>query len=73
MVVAPARTPAVIVNRLNAELRTIVNEVDIRQELLGRGMDAITSPPPDELARFVKSEIVRWSKVVQRAGIAGSQ
>jgi tripartite-type tricarboxylate transporter receptor subunit TctC len=36
-------------------------------------MDAITSPPPDELARFVKSEIVRWSKVVQRAGIAGSQ
>jgi tripartite-type tricarboxylate transporter receptor subunit TctC len=73
MVVAPARTPAVIVNRLNAELRTIVNEADIRQELLGRGMDAITSPPPDELARFVKSEIVRWSKVVQRAGIAGSQ
>jgi tripartite-type tricarboxylate transporter receptor subunit TctC len=73
MVVAPARTPAAIVNRLNAELRTIVNEADIRQEILGRGMDAITSPPPDELARFVKSEIVRWGKVVQRAGIAGSQ
>jgi tripartite-type tricarboxylate transporter receptor subunit TctC len=73
MVVAPARTPSAIVNRLNAELRAVVNEPDIRQEILGRGMDAIVTPPPEELARFVKSEIVRWRKVVERAGIAGSQ
>jgi tripartite-type tricarboxylate transporter receptor subunit TctC len=70
MVVAPARTPSAIVNRLNAELRAVVNEPDIRQEILGRGMDAIVTPPPEELARFVKSEIVRWRKVVERAGIA---
>jgi tripartite-type tricarboxylate transporter receptor subunit TctC len=73
MVVAPARTPADIVNKLNAELRAIVTEADIRQEILDRGMEAIVSPPPEELARFVKSEIVRWRKVVERAGIAGSQ
>jgi tripartite-type tricarboxylate transporter receptor subunit TctC len=73
MVVAPARTPAGVVTRLNAELRAVVNDTDIRQELLGRGMDVIVTPPPEELSRFVKAEIVRWRSVVERAGIAGSQ
>jgi hypothetical protein len=31
------------------------------------------NPSIAELQDFVKSEIVRWSKVVQQAGIAGSQ
>jgi tripartite-type tricarboxylate transporter receptor subunit TctC len=37
------------------------------------GMIPFSSPPPEELQAFIDSEIVRWAKVVQRAGIAGSQ
>ena len=33
----------------------------------------MVSPLPDELQRYVKSEIVRWRKVVEQAGAAGSQ
>jgi hypothetical protein len=36
-------------------------------------MMAIDSPPPAELALYVKSEMVRWGKVVRQAGLAGSQ
>jgi hypothetical protein len=31
------------------------------------------SPSPEELQGYVRSEIVRWSKVVEQAGAAGSQ
>jgi hypothetical protein len=33
----------------------------------------LTTPPPEELKRYLKTEIVRWGKVVEQAGIAGSQ
>ena len=31
------------------------------------------SPPPEEMKRFVESEIVRWGKVIEAAGLAGSE
>jgi tripartite-type tricarboxylate transporter receptor subunit TctC len=31
------------------------------------------TPGPDELKEFVKTEIVRWGKIVQDAGIAGTE
>jgi hypothetical protein len=36
-------------------------------------MIPLDSPPPEELQRFIVSEIVRWGKIVQQAGIAGSE
>src|SRR6266508_636843 len=73
MVAAPAGIPAPILRKLNAELRAIVGEPEVQAEFAGRGLVPVISPPPDELARFVKSEIVRWAKVVEQAGAAGSQ
>jgi len=29
--------------------------------------------PPEELQRFIDGEIVRWGKVVQQAGLAGTE
>ena len=73
MVVAPAQTPKEIVGRLNAELKAIVSERDIGREINSRGSVAIVTPAPDELEQFVKSEIVRWAKVVEQAGATGSE
>jgi tripartite-type tricarboxylate transporter receptor subunit TctC len=73
MVAAPAGLPRPILDRLNGELRAILGEPDIRRDFVSRGVVPVVSPPPDELARFVKSEIVRWGKVVEQAGAAGTQ
>lgn len=73
MIVAPARTPTEIVGKLNAELNAIVREPATSREINGRGHIAVATPPPGELQRFVQSEIVRWRKVVEQAGAAGTQ
>jgi tripartite-type tricarboxylate transporter receptor subunit TctC len=73
MIVAPAKTPAEIVTRLNAELNALVSEPALNREINGRGHIAITTPPPEELKRFVGAEIERWSKVVEQAGAKGSE
>jgi len=73
MLVAPAKTPTEIVERLNAEVRGITSEADVRQEFNRLGLVAVSTPPPDELKRFVRSEIARWGDVVRKAGLAGSE
>jgi tripartite-type tricarboxylate transporter receptor subunit TctC len=73
MVVAPAGIPAAILSRLNGELRAILGEAGIRKDFAERGIVPVVSPPPDELQRYVRSEIARWGKVVEQAGAAGSQ
>jgi tripartite-type tricarboxylate transporter receptor subunit TctC len=73
MIVAPANTPKGIVNRLHAEIKSIVGLPEIQQEMVKIRMIPVSSPPPEELQRFIDSEIVRWGRVVHQAGIAGSQ
>jgi tripartite-type tricarboxylate transporter receptor subunit TctC len=73
MVVAPAGIPTPVLDKLNAELRAILGEPEIHKFIADRGLIPLVSPPPDELQRFVRSEIVRWGKVVEQAGAAGTQ
>ena len=73
MLVAPAKVPREIIERLNAEVRSIVDDADVRQEFSRLGLVGVRTPPPDELKRFVQSEIARWGDVVRRAGLAGSE
>ncbi len=72
MLAAPAGTPAPIVARINAELRAVMALPDIQQQLNDRGQIPVVSPPPQELAAFVKSEMGRWGDIVRQAGQAGS-
>jgi tripartite-type tricarboxylate transporter receptor subunit TctC len=73
MIAAPAKTPKEIVGRLNEELKAIVSEPALKAEIDGRGHIAVVTPPPDVLQRYVESEIVRWTKVVEQAGATGSE
>ena len=73
MIVAPANTPNAIVNKLHSVLKDIMELPDIQQQLINLGMIPVSSPPPEELQRFINSEIGRWSKVVHKAGIAGTE
>jgi tripartite-type tricarboxylate transporter receptor subunit TctC len=73
MLVAPAGTPTEIVARLHAELKSISALPEVRQQLTSMGMVPIDTPPVDELRRYVRSEIDRWGRIMQQAGIAGSE
>jgi tripartite-type tricarboxylate transporter receptor subunit TctC len=73
MLVAPSRTPKEIVDKLAAEVKSIVAAPDVRKLLLDTGNIPLSSPPPEQLQAYLKAEIVRWGKVVEAAGIAGSE
>ena len=73
MLVAPAATPPAIVDKLHADLQAIVAAPDTQQKLVTLGVIPIGTPPVPTLRAFVKTEIGRWAKVVEHAGLAGSQ
>jgi len=73
MVVAPAGTPKEIVAKLRGEIAAVMASPDIRERLAQIGLIAVVSPPPEDVKRFLKSEITRWGAIVQRAGLAGSE
>jgi tripartite-type tricarboxylate transporter receptor subunit TctC len=73
MIVAPAGTPPEIVALLNKEVRAIFSEPEVTQELTNRGMGPQVTDAPVQLQAFVRTEIARWSPIVRRAGVAGTQ
>jgi tripartite-type tricarboxylate transporter receptor subunit TctC len=71
MVVTRAGLPPVILDRLHGELKGVLAQPEIRQQIARYGMIPVDSPSPEELHRYVGSETMRWSKIVQQAGAAG--
>ena len=69
---APAGTPRPIIDRLNRELRAAMSLPDVQKALIARGQVPIVTPPPAEVASFMKAESERWAKIVRQAGLAGS-
>ena len=72
LILAPAGTPREIVNRVSSELAKILASPDMRERLDKLGIDAVGSTPA-EAARFLDEEIVKWSKVINTAGIKAEQ
>jgi tripartite-type tricarboxylate transporter receptor subunit TctC len=68
MVVAPANTPKEVVARLHAELKAIMATAEARQQIEKIGLVPVESGAPEELTRFVATEIARWAKVVAASG-----
>jgi tripartite-type tricarboxylate transporter receptor subunit TctC len=66
--VGPARIPADIVHRLNAEIVAVLALPDVRQRLTDQGVEARSSTA-EEFSRLLVSDVARWAKVVKRAGI----
>jgi len=67
-VVAPARTPRAILARLNAEVARAFADPDTVRRFTDLGM-TLGGGSPEELDAYVKSEIVKWGKVIKDADI----
>ena len=73
MIVGPANIPKPIAARLHAEFKAIAALPEVKEQLIKFGTIPVESPSSEEQQKFINSEIVRWSKVVEKAGIAGTQ
>ncbi|MBI4189040.1 MAG: tripartite tricarboxylate transporter substrate binding protein [Betaproteobacteria bacterium] len=67
-ILAPAKTPAAIINRLNQEIARVLNQAEVKEKFFGIGLEVAPSSP-EQFAALIKSEITRISKVIQDAGI----
>ena len=67
-IVAPAGTPKDIRAKLNAAARDALDRDDTRARFAELGMTTGTSSP-DELDAYIKSEIAKWSRVINEANI----
>ncbi len=66
--VGPARVPPEIVNRLNSAIVAVLQMPEIRERLASQGVDPQHNTP-EEFAKLLVSDVERWAKVIQRAGV----
>ncbi|OLE19200.1 MAG: LacI family transcriptional regulator [Betaproteobacteria bacterium 13_1_20CM_3_63_8] len=65
---APAKTPREIIARLNDAAVKALRSPEIRERMNQIGFDVVAGTP-QEFGRFMKDEVERWTKVVERGGI----
>ena len=63
---APAKTPKAIVDKLNKAINEVLADKDIIKRIEDHGADVDTSTP-EALGALVKSELIKWKRVVQQA------
>ncbi len=65
---APAGTPRPIVAKLSAEVARIVRLPDVRDKLVGMGVDPLGNSP-EQVAEWIRAELARYRPVVRAANI----
>lgn len=66
-VLAPAKTPAAIVNKLNREIVAMIGSPDVQQWMREQGFEPAAGNP-EHFARHLRTEIDKWSTVVKISG-----
>ncbi len=66
---APGRTPPALVQRLNRDLRAVMETAEVRETLTKQGLRPSVSSP-EEFAAQIRSDLARWAKVVADARIS---
>jgi tripartite-type tricarboxylate transporter receptor subunit TctC len=67
-ILAPAGTPKAIIAKLNAEINAALKMPDVRTRLEGAGI-VVQGGSPEDYAALIKSDLVKWGKVIKDARI----
>lgn len=73
MLVARAGTPQPILERLNAEMKRIMGDAQMRQRIANLGLIPLDPPSLAETDRYIKSETAKFRTLITALGLAGSQ
>lgn len=65
---APAKTPAMIIRRLHREAVNALALPDVRTKLSDLGLEGIGNSP-DEFAAAIRSDILKWAKLIKESGM----
>ena len=68
-VLAPAKTPRPIVEKLHAALVKAANLPEMKERFLAVGIEAMSNASPEEFSGYLREELTRWSKVVKESGV----
>jgi tripartite-type tricarboxylate transporter receptor subunit TctC len=67
---APARTPSLVVGRLQTDFSSVYKMPDVGERLTAAGFDA-GGTTPRETTAFIAEEMAKWGKLIKEAGIKG--
>jgi len=62
------KSPRAVIERVNREINRVLVEPDVRERLVGLGMDP-TPITADQFQAMSKSEVARWAKLIQDSGV----
>jgi tripartite-type tricarboxylate transporter receptor subunit TctC len=63
----PAGLPPPIVNKVNSEIARALAQTDMQERFVAQGID-LQSSSPEQFGALIKSEVLKWRKVVRDAG-----
>lgn len=67
-VLAPARTPAEIINRLSQDIQRILQSAEIKDRLFAQGLETVGSTP-QQYDKHLREELAKYARIVKSAGI----
>ena len=68
-VFAPAATPDTLLARLHSEIAKAMQSTQVREQLLGIGIEVASSASPAAFQAYRASEVERWGRLVRAAGV----
>jgi tripartite-type tricarboxylate transporter receptor subunit TctC len=66
--IAPKGTPADLVDKISNDARKVLNEPQMRERLIERGM-VVDPRNAREWGEFVNAEVIKWAEVARRANV----
>ena len=67
-IMAPAKTPRPVQEKLHATIVRVAGAADMRERFNAIGIESMTSASIEGFAKFLQSELVRWGKVAKESG-----
>lgn len=67
-IMAPAKTPRPVQEKLHASLVRVATAADMKERFNAIGIEAMTNATPEAFASFLQTELVRWGKVAKASG-----
>jgi tripartite-type tricarboxylate transporter receptor subunit TctC len=66
---APGGTPRPIIDQIAAATHEALADKEFQKKLLDAGFEPVTDSGPEQTAKFVQDELVRWTPIIKAAGI----
>src|SRR5262245_6040194 len=73
VLLAPAKTPRDIVDRLHAEMKKFMSDPEMKKKTADIGLIPFDTPSVEGITDYIKSERVKWGALVDKIGLRGTQ